>query len=127
MSIIRNKPLALSVCRRDPRPVRPAEDPPGVACCDPAQALPEDGARLDAALSLAALRRGQDARVVALGGDSGLRHRLQALGLRPGQRVQVLRRAPWGGPIHLQVGMTELMLRRRDAARVAVTAAAAEP
>lgn len=74
-------------------------------------------------MPLAALRRGQVARVLALSGEGGLRHRLQALGLQPGQRVQVLRRAPWGGPIHLQVGMTELMLRRRDAARVAVAPA----
>lgn len=73
-------------------------------------------------MPLEGLRRGQVARVVALGGESGLRHRLQALGLRPGQRVQVLRRAPWGGPIHLQVGMTELMLRRRDARCVALAA-----
>ncbi len=34
--------------------------------------------------------------------------------------VQVLRRAPWAGPIHLQVGMTELMLRRGDARRIQV-------
>ena len=52
--------------------------------------------------------------------EKGLRHRLQALGLRPGQRVQVLRRAWWSGPIHLRVGMTELMLRRRDAACVSI-------
>jgi len=58
--------------------------------------------------------------VVDLAVDMGLRHRLQALGLRPGQRVQVLRRAWWAGPIHLRVGMTELMLRRRDAARVSI-------
>jgi len=32
----------------------------------------------------------------------------------------VLRRAWWAGPIHLRVGMTELMLRRRDAARVSI-------
>jgi ferrous iron transport protein A len=58
--------------------------------------------------------------VVDLAVDKGLRHRLQALGLRPGQRVQVLRRAWWAGPIHLRVGMTELMLRRRDAACVSI-------
>jgi ferrous iron transport protein A len=76
-----------------------------------------------AARPLAELRRGQVALVESLMVDSGLRHRLQALGLRPGQRLEVLRRAPWGGPIHVRVGMTELMLRRRDAACVAVTPA----
>lgn len=54
--------------------------------------------------------------------NDGLRQRLEALGLRPGQSVQVLRRGNWSGPLHIRVGMTELMLRRRDAACVALTA-----
>jgi ferrous iron transport protein A len=36
--------------------------------------------------------------------------------------VKVLRRGWWSGPIHLRVGMTELMLRRVDAAHVEVLA-----
>ena len=48
--------------------------------------------------------------------------RLEALGLRPGQAVQMLRRGWWAGPLHIRVGMTELMLRRRDAARVSLVA-----
>jgi len=69
---------------------------------------------------LADLPRGQRARLVALTLDPGLVQRLGALGLQPGRVVQVLRRAPWAGPIHLQVGMTELMLRRSDARRIQV-------
>ena len=53
--------------------------------------------------------------------EPGLRHRLEALGIKPGQQVRVLRRGWWSGPIHLRVGMTELMLRRVDAARVDVS------
>ncbi len=71
---------------------------------------------------LADLVPGQSATIASLAADSGLGQRLAALGLRPGQRVELLRRASWGGPLHLRVGMTELMLRRRDAARVAITA-----
>lgn len=67
---------------------------------------------------LADLAPGQSATIGSLAADSGLGQRLAALGLRPGQRVELLRRASWGGPLHLRVGMTELMLRRRDAARV---------
>jgi ferrous iron transport protein A len=52
----------------------------------------------------------------------GLRHRLEALGIKPGQPVKVLRRGWWSGPIHLRVGMTELMLRRVDAGHVEVLA-----
>lgn len=66
------------------------------------------------------LPRGRMAVVTELAVESGLAHRLGALGLRPGRILQVLRRAPLAGPIHLQVGMTELMLRRRDAARIQV-------
>ena len=65
---------------------------------------------------------GRSATVVSLAADAGLRARLEALGLRPGQSVQVLRRGWWSGPLHIRVGMTELMLRRRDAACVALAA-----
>ena len=58
--------------------------------------------------------------VTALEVAPGLRHRLEALGIKPGQQVRVLRRGWWSGPIHLRVGMTELMLRRVDAAHVVV-------
>ncbi len=65
---------------------------------------------------------GRSATVVSLAAEAGLRARLEALGLRPGQSVQVLRRGWWSGPLHIRVGMTELMLRRRDAACVALAA-----
>ena len=44
--------------------------------------------------------------------------RMAALGLLPGRRVAVLRRAPFGGPLHLRIGPTELMIRRSDARAV---------
>jgi ferrous iron transport protein A len=65
---------------------------------------------------------GASAKVVSLAAEAGLRARLEALGLRPGQTVQVLRRGSWSGPLHIRVGMTEMMLRRRDAACVALAA-----
>ncbi len=71
---------------------------------------------------LADLGPGRSATVVSLAAEAGLRARLEALGLRPGQTVQVLRRGWWSGPLHIRVGMTELMLRRRDAASVALSA-----
>jgi ferrous iron transport protein A len=73
-------------------------------------------------LQLANLAPGASATIASLSADPGLRQRLEALGFRPGQRVQLLRRARWAGPLHVRVGMTELMLRRRDAARVALAA-----
>ena len=44
--------------------------------------------------------------------------RMAALGLVPGRRVALLRRAPFGGPLHLRIGPTELMIRRADARAV---------
>ena len=44
--------------------------------------------------------------------------RMAALGLIPGRRVALLRRAPFGGPLHLRIGPTELMIRRVDARAV---------
>ena len=69
---------------------------------------------------LSDLAAGHSATISSLAVEPGLRHRLQALGLHRGQRVQLLRRGWWAGPLHLRVGMTELMVRRADAARVGI-------
>ena len=74
------------------------------------------------ARQLVDLDPGATAVVASLSADASLRRRLEAMGLRPGQPVQVLRRGWWSGPLHLRVGMTELMLRRRDASSVALVA-----
>lgn len=47
--------------------------------------------------------------------------RMAALGLIPGRRVAMLRRAPFGGPLHLAVGPAELMIRRADARAVVLS------
>lgn len=73
-------------------------------------------------LQLADLLPGRAATVASLAAEPRLRQRLEALGLRPGQSVQVLRRGWWSGPLHIRVGMTELMLRRRDARGVGLAA-----
>jgi ferrous iron transport protein A len=45
--------------------------------------------------------------------------RMAALGLIPGKRVAMLRRAPFGGPLHLRIGPTS-SIRRLDARAVAL-------
>jgi Fe2+ transport system protein FeoA len=42
------------------------------------------------------------ARVLALGGDAEASRVLRAMGLFEGQRVRVLRRGPFGGPVHVR-------------------------
>jgi ferrous iron transport protein A len=57
-------------------------------------------------------------------GDAGLAQRLQALGIVPDKPVQVLRKAGFGGPLHVRVGVTtEVAIRRREASRVRVRTA----
>ena len=58
--------------------------------------------------------------------SSPLRRRLLALGLVPGCRFEVLRRAPLGDPIEVRVRHTSLALRREEAAVLAVRPLTAE-
>jgi Fe2+ transport system protein FeoA len=65
-------------------------------------------------------RPGSTVEVVSVGGTlEGFIHRLQALGFRTGATVTVLLNQ-WPFPLHLQVGMTVLELRRSDARRINV-------
>lgn len=66
-------------------------------------------------MTLEQLPAGQRARISEVQGDDGLRARMFALGLRVGREVAVIRRAAWGGPLHVRIGTTDLVMRRREA------------
>lgn len=66
-------------------------------------------------LSLDHLLPDHSAAIVSVNATGMASERMAALGLIPGKRVAVLRRAPFGGPLHLSIGPTELMIRRADA------------
>jgi ferrous iron transport protein A len=70
---------------------------------------------------LASAPTGRPQRIANLPDDPELRERLLAHGLRPGEVVTVLRRGRPGGILHLCHGLTEFMLRRRQAAEIRVT------
>ncbi|HTN82624.1 MAG TPA: FeoA family protein [Sorangium sp.] len=53
---------------------------------------------------LAALRAGDPALVVEVSLDADLAGWLEAMGIGPGQTLTVLRRAAFGGPIHVRAG-----------------------
>jgi ferrous iron transport protein A len=71
-------------------------------------------------MSLNQVLAGHTATITEIHASEYLRHRMTALGLRRGRRVLVIRRARYEGPLHVRVGMTEVMLRRADAATVEV-------
>jgi ferrous iron transport protein A len=58
--------------------------------------------------------------ILRLDGDTGAVRRLMELGLVPGTRVEVLRRAPLGDPIELRLREIHLSLRRSEAAYIHV-------
>ncbi len=66
-------------------------------------------------LSLDYLAPDHSAAITAVHATGMAGERMAALGLTPGRRVAVLRRAPFGGPLHVRIGPTELMIRRADA------------
>ena len=53
---------------------------------------------------------------------NGFKERLEAMGLRKGRSVQVLRKAPGGDPFEVRVGSTtEIAIRKSEAALVDIT------
>ena len=70
--------------------------------------------------TLASLSAGQKATIQALHVDSGFLFRLNALGFRIGKPLELIRTAPFNGPLHIKLGNTEVMLRQQDAANIEV-------
>lgn len=87
---------------------------------------PMSGSRKDSAspgrlvLPLARLRPGQRGVIFTIHADEALHRRLAALGFRVGKTVEVIRWARFGGPVHIRIGTTDLILRRREAERIDV-------
>ncbi len=70
--------------------------------------------------TLATLATHASALVSSITGEPRLRRRLLELGLVPGVSVKLLRRAPMGDPLVIQVRGYDLSLRRAEAALVEV-------
>ena len=68
--------------------------------------------------TLADLRPGDRADVLALSGAPALVQRLYELGLFEGECVELLAVAPLGDPLELEVRGGRISIRRRDAAAV---------
>lgn len=75
-------------------------------------------------LTLAHLASGEAASILGLDVSPELRKRLNALGIQSGKRVKVIRRGALGGPIHVRISTTELVLRREEANLISVSRAA---
>ncbi len=70
---------------------------------------------------LASLIPGQAGVISELHGDDSLRVRLMEMGLIRGETVQVLKYAPLGDPVELDIAGYHLSIRKRDAERILVS------
>jgi ferrous iron transport protein A len=75
-------------------------------------------------MTLAELDLGEKAQVVqiqAIQQQLGLARRLAAIGITPDKQIEVLRKAYFGGPLHIRVGTTtEIAIRRQEAQMIQV-------
>jgi ferrous iron transport protein A len=68
--------------------------------------------------TLEQLEVGTLGQITGIQADVDLTQRFAALGLRAGCPVQVLRKASFGGPLHVRVGTTEVIMRLQEASRI---------
>jgi ferrous iron transport protein A len=71
--------------------------------------------------TLADLGIGDLATIQQLNGPRQFVRRLLALGVTPGNSVRIIRVAPLGDPMHIQLGPLHLSIRRQEARQVAIS------
>lgn len=74
--------------------------------------------------TLLELAEGQSGIIHKLNMDRLLIQRLNAMGLRRGKKITVLRKAQFKGPFHIMIDATELMIREHEASLINITSAA---
>lgn len=71
-------------------------------------------------VSLESLKPGEAATIAAVHTDRALYYRLAALGFRVGKRIEVIRHGRFSGPLHVRIGATDIMLRKKEAQKIEV-------
>jgi ferrous iron transport protein A len=68
--------------------------------------------------TLDTLKVGESGRVATIGGEPQVRRRLLEMGLTPGAQVRVVRFAPFGDPMDIEIRGYHLSLRKGEASQV---------
>lgn len=71
--------------------------------------------------TLLGLSEGQSGFIHKLTMDRLLIQRLNAMGLKKGKKVTVLRKAQFKGPFHIRIDTTELMIREHEASLIQIS------
>ena len=72
------------------------------------------------------LRPGERACITRITTTGALARRMLDMGLVPGVEVEVIRQAPWGGPIQVRVKGYYLAMRKQECARILVNSVPSE-
>jgi ferrous iron transport protein A len=73
-------------------------------------------------MTLIQVKTGQTVRIMSFKGGAGLEHKLRQMGIVPGDNARVLRHAPLGGPVMVEVDGRSIALGRGVASKVVVEA-----
>lgn len=71
-------------------------------------------------MTLKELRPGQEGTVVSIGEKGPVRRRIMDMGVTPGVKVKVIKAAPLGDPIEVNIRGYELSLRKEEANQIVV-------
>ncbi len=71
-------------------------------------------------MTLKEMKPGQSGQVVSIGEKGSLKRRIMDMGITPGTAVKVIKTAPLGDPVEINVRGYELSLRKEEAARIEV-------
>ena len=67
------------------------------------------------------LKTGEWARVERIDGGGALRRRMMDMGIVPGVELEVVRHAPFGGPLQVRLKGYNLAMRRGECAKIIVS------
>ena len=73
-------------------------------------------------MTLRELKPGQQGKVTSVGTSGSMKRRIMDMGVTPGVQIKVIKVAPLGDPIEVNVRGYELSLRKDEAAQIQVQA-----
>ncbi len=71
-------------------------------------------------MTLKDLKQGQEGTVVSIGEKGTMRRRIMDMGVTPGVKVKLIKVAPLGDPIEINIRGYELSLRKDEAAQISI-------
>ena len=66
-------------------------------------------------MKLSEVKIGQIMKITQVNGEGIFRHRLLEMGIIPGSKIQITKKAPLGDPIQVHIRGYELSIRKEDA------------